>query len=528
MAKIPYRNMYSQLRMKGYTTIAQIPLPFIEHIENQNPLQQDIRRMYTIDSITSCDARVALELGYASLLMPTHQFNRKLVSYQANKQAKLHSWFKYKEGFSAQLVEKLIHEFEIGPQQKILDPFAGSATTLLVAQAHGINATGIELLAPCHLAWEVKSRYYQYDLVMLREIQDWTIKTEPGLSPKSFPHVTITHSAFSHEQAAKLMWYKEQFELLTVDKPTKQLLLLVLMSVLEDISFTRKDGQYLRWDSRSEKAKVRDARRVQQGKPAYKIFHKSKILNITEAILTALEQVIRDVELLQRFRPLPSQQEMFKQSALDVLPKLADGQFDGVITSPPYCNRYDYTRTYALELAFLGIDEKKLVSLRQEQLSCTVENRSKLEYLTTFYANINRTHDFEKITQTIDTNPVFQEIMNALEIRNNRGDLNNKGVVQMVRGYFTELAFVIFELFRVCQNGAQVAIVNDNVRYGGEIIPVDLLMTDIAAGFGFQPQMIHVLQQGKGNSSQQMGKYGREALRKSVIIWKKPAIAQES
>jgi len=48
------------------------------------------------------------------------------------------------------------------------------------------------------------------------------------------------------------------------------------------------------------------------------------------------------------------------------------------MTSPPYCNRYDYTRTYALELALLGIDEQGLLRLRQEMLSCTVENRNYL------------------------------------------------------------------------------------------------------------------------------------------------------
>ena len=92
--------------------------------------------------------------------------------------------------------------------------------------------------------------------------------------------------------------------------------------------------------------------------------------------------------------------------------------------------------------------------------------------------------------------------------------MNNKGVISMVEGYFTELAFVTFELFRVCKPGACVGIVNDNVRYSGETIPVDLIMTDIASNLGFIPEKIYVLPQRKGNSSQQMGKYGREALRK--------------
>jgi site-specific DNA-methyltransferase (cytosine-N4-specific) len=38
-------------------------------------------------------------------------------------------------------------------------------------------------------------------------------------------------------------------------------------------------------------------------------------------------------------------------------PKLPEAKFDVVLTSPPYCNRYDYMRTYAIELAFCGSTE---------------------------------------------------------------------------------------------------------------------------------------------------------------------------
>jgi site-specific DNA-methyltransferase (cytosine-N4-specific) len=92
----------------------------------------------------------------------------------------------------------------------------------------------------------------------------------------------------------------------------------------------------------------------------------------------------------------------------------------------------------------------------------------------------------------------------------------------MVEHYFTELTFVFAEIFRTCRKGAHVAFVNDNVRYGGEVIPVDLLTTNLAETLGFEPVKVYVLPQRKGNSSQQMGKYGREALRKSITVWRKP------
>lgn len=162
-----------------------------------------------------------------------------------------------------------------------------------------------------------------------------------------------------------------------------------------------------------------------------------------------------------------------------------------------------------------------MLNLRQSLLSCTVENRSKIRHLRSIYADIGRVGDFEHVIDTLERHDAFQEVLGALKQRHKRGEVNNSGVIAMVEGYFIELAFVTFELARVCKPGASIAIVYDNVRYSGEIVPVDLLMTDIAAKFGFTPEKIYVLSQRKGNSSQQMGRYGREALRKSIVIWKK-------
>jgi hypothetical protein len=64
-------------------------------------------------------------------------------------------------------------------------------------------------------------------------------------------------------------------------------------------------------------------------------------------------------------------------------------------------------------------------------------------------------------------------------------------------------------------------MVNDNVRYNGLTIPVDLLLTRIAEECGMRCKEIRVLPIGKGNSSQQMRDYGRTAIRKCVYVWEK-------
>ena len=52
-------------------------------------------------------------------------------------------------------------------------------------------------------------------------------------------------------------------------------------------------------------------------------------------------------------------------------------------------------------------------------------------------------------------------------------------------------------------------------------IPVDLILSDIAQKVGFEVEIIWQLPRGKGNSSQQMGRHGREELRKCVYVWRR-------
>ena len=78
--------------------------------------------------------------------------------------------------------------------------------------------------------------------------------------------------------------------------------------------------------------------------------------------------------------------EFLTGSSLELLRDLPDESVDMVITSPPYANRYDYTRTYALELAWLGYDQHDFLNLRQRMLSATVENKPKWEWLRHTYS----------------------------------------------------------------------------------------------------------------------------------------------
>ena len=64
-------------------------------------------------------------------------------------------------------------------------------------------------------------------------------------------------------------------------------------------------------------------------------------------------------------------------------------------------------------------------------------------------------------------------------------------------------------------------MINDNVQYHGEEVPVDLILSDYAEQSGFVCKQIWALPRGKGNASQQMGRFGRRELRKCVYYWER-------
>jgi hypothetical protein len=134
---------------------------------------------------------------------------------------------------------------------------------------------------------------------------------------------------------------------------------------------------------------------------------------------------------------------------------------------------------------------------------------------------MGRSAEFEKATLAFERQEALHEVLNLLEDAGRRGKLNNVGIPRMIRNYFLEMSLVICQLARVLRPGGQLVMVNDNVRYVGEAIPVDLILAEVARSFGLVVEHIWTLPRGKGNSSQQMGAHGREELRKCVYVWRK-------
>jgi len=459
-------------------------------------------------------ARAALLERYAHVIAVNKDLDRTLVSFQANKSEPFYRWFKYKEGFSPRLVEYFLGRLRPKPGV-LLDPFAGAGAALFASRELGWDSIGIELLrvGVCamgarHSAEVVAPERFVAEVKKAIKVSFGPLASEAH----QFRHLTITQGAFPPEAEREMSGFLAYCDRSVSDPHVRNLFQFACFCVLEGISYTRKDGQYLRWDARSPRTRVKGS------------FNKGRIPPFREAIRRKLKRMAHDMAengLLKSDPSVRGTVDIRAGSCLEILPALRARSVDFILTSPPYCNRYDYTRTYALELAFLGHNDDDVKRLRQEMLSCTVENRDKVEQLEQAYAARRRQGCFEQVMRAFEQQKALTEVLGSLEQYRAAGTLNNANIPRMVRNYFLEMAFVVFELARVLRHGGHVVMVNDNVRYAGEEVPVDLILSEFARAFGLTVSRIWVLPRGKGNSSQQMGAHGRRELRKCVYVWEK-------
>lgn len=420
---------------------------------------------------------------------------RQMVSFQANKTEPFYRWFKYREGFSKPLLDYLLADSGVGAPAVVLDPFCGSGATLAAAMQVGLTAIGMELLPLGVLASSIRrARGNLSRHITAMQGHPWM--TSPPT--RRFPHLRITAGAFDEVNEDQIARYRSWSS--GLDEEFRQFCDLVAISVLEDASFTRKDGQYLRWDNRAPRERCGN-------------FRKDAILPFNQLIDSKLAEMASDLSLIAEEDA--GAMTLYAGSNFAALDSMEDASVGLAITSPPYCNRYDYTRTYALELAYLGVGEDEIRELRQALLSCTVEHKRK------DLSKVVRQSDLTAAHNAVDACTSVATVVAFLENEAAQKRLNNPGIVTMVQGYFTESAIHIAQMARVMQPGALYYVVNDNVSYNGFGIPVDWMLSDIAERLGFACECIWTIGNGKGNSSQQMAKHGRVPLRKCIYKWRK-------
>jgi len=422
------------------------------------------------EGLDDLPARAELEAKYAARIVERPEL-RWLASYVPNKTIPFQRWFRYKEAFSHEFPQLALSRFGLKKGATILDPFCGVGTVLLAAREIGYRARGFDLLPLAVFASRVKLRMpEEYDLDRLKARATELCSARLGKSQATLPDITILPKAFDPETAEELVFLRDAI-LQEPDVPIREFLLLGLLAVVEDVSHTCKDGLGIKLQRKAKLPRVQEALGQQL---------RMMLADLTGAVGLSRNGGSASVDLAD-VRSLP----------------LKPGSVAGIITSPPYLNRYDYARIYSIELALGFLSSfAELRELRHRLL------RGHIEAKPASTDRVNR-----------GLVPVVLERLKAVP-------LNNPNIPTMIKAYFEDMYDTIAEMGRVCRRGGHVAMLTGNSRFGGEVIPVDLVLSDIAETQGFATREIWVLHY-KGNASQQMGRYGQQRVRESVVFWQK-------
>lgn len=419
--------------------------------------------------------RNRLEAKYAHQIKEEKQLSR-FVGFVGNRDVPLLRLFRFKEAFSLHLVREFVRRFQLTNEDYVFDPFCGMGTVMFGSTLEGISSVGVDKLPIAIFVARILNQMLKINPADLSKafgmLQRSVKSARPAVIAEGVPLIPL---AFSPVQLIKLKQLKGAINELR--HPCRDILTMLFLSILEDASFTAKDGQFLRLIKDKHLPEPLDL-----------------LTNKVEASLIEIKSVQNLIPPWWRSedgtRFWEGDTRELHTSYFQKLPTC-------IITSPPYANRYDYTRSYCLELCFHFVKN--------------------FEELKAIRFGLLRSHIEVKVgNEERPPHTALAEVIAALQ----KKDLNNPRIPLMLIGYFVDMAKSIGEWAKYLAPGAKVALVVDNVRYEGEMVPVDLILTELAESHGFTCDDILVARY-KSNSSQQMGKYGRRAVRESIVLWSK-------
>ncbi|NUO83537.1 DNA methyltransferase [candidate division KSB1 bacterium] len=412
----------------------------------------------------------------------------------------VHDWYRFVLSFPPHLVEDYIKRFDLQPGQTLLDPFCGTGTTLVTAKMRGIASVGIEANVMAHFASTVKV--------------DWSV-TPDALSE----HARLVAECAAQKLAAQgieddPLFYlnsRVRSHLLRLDPEKEKLLLrdsisplplhktLVLLEALQQ----HQHKTYHRHELLAlAKALVFAISNLRFG-PEVGIGKPKEDAPVLSAWLNEVDRMARDLAILQGGND--AKVIVHLADAREIFSLLKPNSIDAVITSPPYPNEKDYTRTTRLESVLLGF----------------INNHAELRALKRrlVRSNTRTVYKGDSDDQWIAGHPEIQRLAHAIEQR--RIELGKTSGFERLYGrvtklYFGGMARHLAELRRALKPGAQLAyVVGDQASYLRVMIRTGQLLADIAQSLGYEVAGIDLFRTRLATAT-------REQLREEVVVLKWP------
>ena len=419
--------------------------------------------------------------------------NRAITNAVDNELKPRHRWYPVKEGFSADLISDSVDEVEGIHRDAIIgiEPFSGSGTAPLQYALLGIRSLAFEINP--FLAFVGKTKLIQSSPTRFAACFDTLLKglAMPRISPLE------AYSTFC-DGDGKAKWLFNRGVLRTfaggweatkkLRSAEQSLARLALIRAAMDNCNAAPDGKCLRYKRLA----------------SYDCFNAESLI---EKVRVYFEMIKEDLE----HSPIRGGLARITcNDARQLSSRRYRSNFDLCVTSPPYLNSFDYSDVYRPEMFLAGFvsDNNELMKIRLRTVRSHVQANWKLPTQESFGA-------------------IYKKVFQELEEK--KDALWSNRLLKMIQAYFEDIQTLLEGLKSRANRNAILKIAIGTSAYAGTVIPVDLIIADIAENSGWLLKDVKVIR--RLRSSPQLWKHEDlkdvPELRESIVILRAPSQGSE-
>jgi hypothetical protein len=425
--------------------------------------------------LTPADLRVHPNSDNRFKSVNGHVTRRRVGNGEANKllltDRPVHQWYRFVLSFPPHLVRDYLAMFKIGSSHRVLDPFCGTGTTLVECKKLGIPCVGVEANPMAHFASRVKTDWSPDPEGLIEHAARIARAARATLGRHGIYDDTLHNNNDVNPGSLKQLPH-ESSQLLLANSISqiplhKTIVLLETLHRHEDARY--RDHELLAL----AKAVVFSISNLHFG-PEVGVAPPKPDALVIPTWLSEIRVMAQDLRTFRGFRD--AETVVHHADARRITEVLEPQTVDAVITSPPYPNEKDYTRTTRLESVLLGF----------------VQNKADLRTLKAglVRSNTRNVYKVDDDDHWVANHPEIRRIAQAIENRRKRlGKTSGfeRLYARVTKLYFGGMARHLADLRLVLRPGAQLAyVVGDQASYLRVMIRTGQLLADIGKSLGYE------------------------------------------
>jgi DNA modification methylase len=395
-------------------------------------------------------------------------------------------------------VNDYIRKFGITCEDTVLDPFCGTGTTVAECKKLGVDYVGVEANPVACFAARVKTDWSPDPHGLIEHACKIAAEAQQSIEESGYADDPVL--IFEDQtQGSLFSLHKESYDLLLTNS-ISPIPLHKTLALLSSIYSNRDDRFYDHERLALAKAIVSPISNLQFG-PEVGVGPQKGDAPVVSAWLDNIRCMAWDLEVVAKTRQ--GSGTIIGADSRNIATLLAPCSINAVITSPPYPNEKDYTRTTRLESVLLGFIKSKpdLQALKRGMVK----------------SNTRGVYKTDTDDSWVEEHPEVQRIAAQIEAR--RVDLGKTSGFErlysrVTKLYFGGMARHLADLRSVLKPGAQLAyVVGDQASYLRVMIRTGELLADIAKSLGYEVIGIDLFRTRLATAT-------KEQLREEVVLLK--------